>query len=193
MSLFDYVTIIPNCIPKELIEVYLSISKSNISPALTGYSDFQKTNFDHRKTNWITLPSDIIINTTSAIHNFYQNKLIKKYKKSIKTIESPQFLHYTINGKYDSHNDSEDFINGKLQRVCERDITLLIYLNDDYEGGELELIDWGCKFKPKKGTLISFPSYIEFTHRVHPVTRGDRYNIVSWICTNDRIYSRPYQ
>lgn len=190
--LFDYVSVMPNCIPKELISVFLSLSKNDTTPAETGYSENQKTDFEYRKTHWITLPNDLIINTTNAINSFYGNYLIQKYKQPIKTIESPQFLYYNVGGKYDLHNDSEDFINGKLTRVCERDITILIYLNDDYEGGELEFTDWGVKLKPKPGTLLAFPSYIEFSHRVHPVTKGERFNLVSWICTNDRIYSRPY-
>lgn len=187
MNLFDYITVIPNCISKELIQVYLNLKTEDTSPATTKYPDE-----NYRVTNWIALPLEIINNTISSITNFYDSELIKKYKQPIKFIEPPQFLYYNIGGKYDLHNDSEDFIDGKLARSCERDITLLIYLNEDYEGGELELPDWGITFKPKAGTLIAFPSYIEFSHCVRPVTKGKRYNLVSWICTEERIYSRPY-
>ena len=76
--------------------------------------------------------------------------------------------------------------------MCERDVTILIYLNDDYECGELEFTNAGVSLNPKALTLIAFPSYIEYTHRVHPVTSGERYTIVSWINTYDRIYKRPY-
>jgi Rps23 Pro-64 3,4-dihydroxylase Tpa1-like proline 4-hydroxylase len=193
MHLFDYVTLIPNCIPKELIQFYLSLKTPEVSPALTGYSDNQKTNLDYRVTNWIPLPPQIIENTTNSIAEFYNTQLISKYKQQIKNIEPPQFLHYTPGGKYDVHNDSEDFINGKLQRVCERDLTILTYLNDNYEGGELEFPDWGVKLKPKAGTVLCFPSYIEFSHRVHPVTSGERFTLVTWICTYNRIYNRPYE
>jgi Rps23 Pro-64 3,4-dihydroxylase Tpa1-like proline 4-hydroxylase len=189
---FNYVTVIPNCIPNELIQYFLSLQTEDTSPATVGYSDNQKPNLDYRVTNWIALPPETIQNTTQSIENLYNSKLIHKYRQTIKHIEPPQFLYYNEGGKYDLHNDSEDFVNGKLKRVFERDVTVLIYLNDDYEGGELEFPDWSCKFKPKAGTLIAFPSYIEFSHRVHPVTSGKRYNLVSWICTNDRIYPRPY-
>lgn len=190
--LFNYVTVIPNCISQSCIDYFLQLREIESSPALVGYNDNQKPNSDYRVTNWIPLSSEAIKNTTEAIHNLYDNHLIQVYKQPIKNIESPQLLHYQKNGKYDLHNDSEDFINNKLQRVCERDVSVLIYLNDDYTGGELEFPDWGLYFKPKAGTLIAFPSYIEFTHRVHPVTQGNRYNLVSWICTYDRIYPRPY-
>lgn len=192
MNLFNYVSVIPNCIPKELIQVFLNLKNSDTSPALTGYSDSQKANLDYRVTNWIALPPELITNTTNAIGTLYMNQLIDTYRQPIKNIEPPQFLYYNVGGKYDVHNDSEDWVNGRLTRVCERDVTILVYLNDDYEGGELEFPDWGCTFKPKAGTLIAFPSYIEFTHRVHPVTKGERFNLVSWISTQERIYSRPY-
>lgn len=190
--LFNYVSLIPNCIPKELIQLYLSLRSKETSPALTGYSNNQKANLDYRVTNWIPLPVPIIQNTIISIEHLYNNQLIDTYKQTIKHVEPPQFLCYNVGGKYDLHNDSEDYVDNKLQRVCERDVTILIYLNDDYEGGELEFPDWGVRFKPKIGTLIAFPSYIDFSHRVHSITSGQRYNLVSWICTNDRIYTRPY-
>jgi predicted 2-oxoglutarate/Fe(II)-dependent dioxygenase YbiX len=193
MHLFDYVTLIPNCIPKELIHFYLSLHTNETSPALTGYSDNQKTNLDYRVTNWIPLPPPVIENTINSVTEFYNNQLVHKYKQPIKHIEPPQFLHYTTGGKYDVHNDSEDIVDGHLKRVCERDLSILIYLNDDYEGGELEFPDWGIKLKPKAGTVLCFPSYIEFSHKVHPVTKGERFNLVSWICTSERIYDRPYE
>ena len=191
MNPFHYVTVIPKCVPKTLAKLFLSLPK-DISPATVGYSDKQKPNSSSRITNWIRLPPEIIRNTTNAIQNLYNNQLINTYKQSIKHVESPQLLYYSLDGKYDAHNDSEDFVNGQLKRVCERDVTILIYLNDDYEGGELESTNAGVSLKPKALTLIAFPSYIEYTHRVHPVTSGERYTIVSWINTNDRIYKRPY-
>lgn len=190
--LFNYVSVIPNCIPDQLVQYYLSLKDAETSPALTGYSDNQKADPSYRVTNWIPLPSDLVANTHTAIEQLYNDQLIEKYKQPIKNIELTQFLHYTVGGKYDIHNDSEDFVNGKLTRVCERDVSVLVYLNDDYEGGELEFPDWGLTLKPKKGTLIAFPSYIEFSHRVHPVTKGERFTLVSWINTKDRIYPRPY-
>jgi len=191
MNPFYYVSVIPNCVQDSLATLFLSLPK-DISVAETGYSDNQKPN-NARVTNWIKLPLDVIQNTTQAIQNLYNNQLIHTYKQSLKNIESPQLLYYPIGGKYDAHNDSEDFVNGKLKQVCDRDVTILVYLNDDYEGGELEFKNFGVSLKPKARTLIAFPSYIEYTHQVHPVTSGERYTIVSWIKTEHTIYPRPWQ
>jgi len=52
--------------------------------------------------------------------------------------------------------------------------TVLIYLNDDYQGGEA-LIGGVKKFKPKAGTAIVFPHYI--LHGAAPLISGTRYTM----------------
>jgi hypothetical protein len=52
-----------------------------------------------------------------------------------------------------------------------------LYLNDDFEGGELEFLYKPYKIKPKKGMLISIPMTEDFTHRVTPVTKGIRHTM----------------
>ena len=62
------------------------------------------------------------------------------------------------------------------------------YLNSEFGGGELEFCDLGLTIKPKKGMMIAFPSYKEFAHKVHPVTWGHRYTLVSWVQTQKHLY-----
>lgn len=58
-------------------------------------------------------------------------------------------------------------------------LSLVGVLNDDYEGGDLCLID--KEYKLKKGSVIIFPSNFMYPHLVKPVTKGTRYSFVSWI------------
>jgi predicted 2-oxoglutarate/Fe(II)-dependent dioxygenase YbiX len=51
----------------------------------------------------------------------------------------------------------------------------LIYLNDDYEGGELCFPLHGIEIKPKPGTLIMFPGNCMYLHEVKEVVSGQRY------------------
>jgi len=62
-----------------------------------------------------------------------------------------------------------------------RFLSCVLYLNDDYEGGELEFVNYGVTIKPKKATLVLFPSYYTHAHIAHPVTQGTKYSIVGWI------------
>jgi hypothetical protein len=50
--------------------------------------------------------------------------------------------------------------------------SMLFYLNDDYEGGELYFPLLNFEYKPKPGDFITFPSYEKYTHGVRPVLSG---------------------
>lgn len=58
-------------------------------------------------------------------------------------------------------------------------LTILGSLNDNYEGGELFLIDEVIELKA--GSLMIFPSNFLYPHKVTPVTKGTRYSYVSWV------------
>ena len=58
--------------------------------------------------------------------------------------------------------------------------SVLVYLNDEYEGGELYFPDLDFGVRPKKGMLIAFPGNLYYTHGVAPVTSGTRYTLSQW-------------
>lgn len=192
MSPYSLLCIKPDFVPSHIIDFLLELKNTNTSPALVGYDDNQEVT-DHRKTKWIALSDEIRGNLLNTIGITHQQYLTSLYNSEIDFIEPPQLLKYEVGDYYDVHNDSESFVDNRLARVVKRDISVLLYLNNDYEGGELEFTYLNLTIKPKAGMLIAFPSYIEFEHKVHPVTKGTRFSIVSWICTKKRIYPRPYE
>ena len=82
-------------------------------------------------------------------------------------------IKYATGTEYKSHYDS----GTQMGRI----ISALVYLNDDYEGGELEFPSFGIKIKPKAGMLILFPSNFAYRHIAHPVKSGTKYALVTWI------------
>ena len=62
-----------------------------------------------------------------------------------------------------------------------RAISALVYLNEDFDGGETEFPHFGIKIKPKPGMLLLFPSNFAYRHIAHPVTNGTKYGLVTWI------------
>ena len=60
------------------------------------------------------------------------------------------------------------------------DIATLIYLNDDYTGGEVFFPDHGISIKPEPGDLVCFPDTPDFVHGVNPITSGIRYTTPRW-------------
>lgn len=87
--------------------------------------------------------------------------------------EQYSMLRYQLNQEYKAHYDGST-------SMC-RAISALCYLNDDYEGGELEFVNQKIKIKPQAGMLILFPSNFTFAHRSMPVSQGTKYAMVTWI------------
>ncbi len=63
-------------------------------------------------------------------------------------------------------------------------ITWIVYLNDDYEGGETEFLYLSKRIKPKKGTLIMWPAGFTHTHRGNPPLSGEKYIVTGWTESN---------
>jgi hypothetical protein len=66
-----------------------------------------------------------------------------------------------------------------------------LFLNDDYEGGELFFPDLGIRLKPKTGDLVLFPGY-STKHGVDLITFGTRLNILAHFFDIKDV-SIPYQ
>jgi hypothetical protein len=72
------------------------------------------------------------------------------------------------------HSDDDDLYEGR--RKSEKHYSGLLFLSDEYEGGELTFPEFGVKIKPNSGDLILFRG--KHKHGVRPVTSGIRVNYV---------------
>ncbi len=137
---------------------------------------------------------------TEAIHlGKFRKKISMIVEKNLKQIiqdqlgatlqwyEAPDVMYYSAGGLYQTHSDSENFNSaaGVWQKFSDRDYSLLIYLSDDFEGGQLSFNRFGYSHTPQKGDLIFFPSDNRYLHTADPVTAGNRYVIVSWCATKE--------
>jgi 2OG-Fe(II) oxygenase superfamily len=62
-------------------------------------------------------------------------------------------------------------------------ITSNLYLNEDYDGGEIEFYLNGdiISYKPKAGDLIVFPSNEPYYHRVKAIKNGNKFMVRRWV------------
>lgn len=187
---YNLISIIPDYIPPKNISILRELANQDPSPATVGgaKNESESVKVKDRNTLWYPVPEDLRNKLNFTIYQAHEEFLKPKYNSTLVDIEPPQFLEYPVGGHYIEHNDSEFFKDGVWQRVVPRDIAILYYLNEDYDGGEIEFTSLGLKFKPGQGTLLAFPAYKEFPHKVHPVTSGVRHTIVSWIVTEKKIY-----
>jgi len=70
--------------------------------------------------------------------------------------------------------------DGFLTTPPQRDYTALVYLNDDFTGGELVFPALDVLITPQPGLLVSFPSNHKFVHAVPKVRSGKRYSLPVW-------------
>jgi predicted 2-oxoglutarate/Fe(II)-dependent dioxygenase YbiX len=83
-----------------------------------------------------------------------------------------QVLRYGHGQHFDGHADD----GFRFPRT----ISITAYLNDEYDGGELDYKHFNLFFKPEKGDVLVFPSNYVYNHRVVEVKSGVRYALVNW-------------
>ena len=108
------------------------------------------------------------------LYIYYKSKFPKMNSERINQID---LLKYSSGGKYEIHTDH--FTNAP------RHLSIIMNLNDEYEGGDLIFTDQReqeiKRYKLGKGTIVFFPSNFMYPHSIQPITKGNRYSIVAWL------------
>jgi hypothetical protein len=87
-----------------------------------------------------------------------------KYKEAF------NFVKYLPGKYFKIHGDHGPFYSCTVSAV--------VYLNDDYSGGEIEFTRQNLKFKPVAGDIILFPSNFVYEHASCEVFDGIKYSVV---------------
>lgn len=173
--------IIPKLLTKEECDLVLKFSLENLTlntaTTLSSNGSYYETN--SRKSNVAFYPYykkfPFLLEKISKLIN--DNISVKGFDLDINDTRF-QFTEYKFGDYFKWHTDS----NGKEITQCDRYCSLVIQLNDEYEGGDLELkLSEESTIIVEKGVgnTITFLSNIK--HRVTPVEKGNRYTLVNWI------------
>ena len=87
-------------------------------------------------------------------------------------LEYYSLVRYTEGQFFAEHSDGGEFLPRRLSMV--------IYLNDDYAGGEISFTKFNTTIKPKEKTLVLFPSTEEYSHAAQPVISGTKYVLIGF-------------
>ena len=71
-------------------------------------------------------------------------------------------------------------------------VSLVAYINDDYEGGEIYFRLQNLEIKPEAGDLVIFPSNYMYPHQAKPVKSGTKYSIVTMLDYSDKYHNPKF-
>jgi SM-20-related protein len=146
-----------------------------------------------RRTNW----AEVAEETSSLVRErlmSLRKDVAEVFGIEVNDVQRPQFLRYREGDFFAAHQDRGSDRKG-AEFAQQRQVSVVIFLNDEtnearsdtYEGGALTLFglldsgddrNVGLPVTGEAGSLIGFPS--EMLHEVTPITRGERFTVVSW-------------
>ena len=132
--------------------------------------------------------SDPLLNSTNQLIFsklvIVQNLLYQTYGVKFPYAEPCSVLRYREGQFYKRHVDNI-LLASRFQEVEQgiptRDISIVGYLNDGFEGGETYFDRQGVKVKPEAGAILAFPAYFTHPHESLPVVKGEKYAFTSWL------------
>lgn len=82
-------------------------------------------------------------------------------------------IKYEKGDHYPNHYDGNTSLG--------RHLSAILYINDNFKGGELYFKNFDVTIKPKAGMLLLFPSNYAYQHEALPIIEGTKYAIVTWL------------
>lgn len=119
-----------------------------------------------------------------------------KFNIPIENAEDLQVVRYYPNQYYNEHHDSccddNEHCANFVKRGGQRVLTVLIYLNNEFEGGNTYFKNLDLKVKPKTGDAVVFRPLAKNSNKCHPlalhaglpVTSGEKWIANVWFHEN---------
>ena len=115
---------------------------------------------------------DYLFNVVKDIIAQYQQQH-PEFELEIQEDSGYELLKYEVGDFYIQHSDSF--------KEQPRALTVIMSMNDAYEGGEVALFNRELVYKLNAGDILVFPSNFMYPHEIMPVTDGTRYSIITWV------------
>lgn len=163
-------------------------------PAYVGYQQLMPeyrdcVDFKFKKTDIEQDPSEVSIKLQSLWQDVYdaQFHAVEDYRKDYNIMdlrywEAFNFIKYGPGQHFQEHHDHGFSYN------CT--VSLVAYINDDYDGGELYFRLQDLNIKPEAGDLYIFPSNFMYPHQAMPVHSGTKYSIVTMLDYNKKFHTQ---
>lgn len=136
------------------------------------------------ENKWIYDEHDNLINS-------FIYKVSELTKKPIENQEKPTLIKYEIGGEYKNHHDyfhpGTDYYDSCMAQGGQRTHSAILYLNDDFTGGETHFPTLDITVKPKKGSIVIWNNMDngridpDSFHAGLPVIEGRKWILILWI------------
>lgn len=96
---------------------------------------------------------------------------------------TPSSIHaqkWDVGSSANPHSDNSDFDGNPTEGFDNLKYVGILYLNSDYEGGDLFFPEHGISIHPNAGSMYIFSGGVENIHGVTEIISGTRYSIVSF-------------
>lgn len=152
----------------------------------------QLLNYTEGVDSWHTQPWGVKVvmpdKTSEEISNILDKIFMTAYQKCLDfynvdlypfTNRSTPLIRFEKGYKMHEHADTAG------------DFAVIYYINDDYEGGEINFMDYNLKIKPKANSFVMFPSNADYWHEVLENTVKERYSATQWFKFTGSSIERP--
>jgi len=172
----DKVYIVEDFLFQEEIKIInLFLEKTEAKSDDTGYSPF-KTYTTNGNQQLISSFDEIYLRMKSFIEKSFDCIVYEEGLSSVIELTVGDFMSLHLDHGA-ATNEDVGFKTGSGNPT--RDISSVLYYNNNYKGGEICFPNQDLFIKPKPGTFICFPAKDEFPHEVKVITEGTR-----WCSTN---------
>jgi hypothetical protein len=190
--LYDKIVYFPNILldVDNITNIIESINSKSITPWLPWYAS-QNKNHQYGMKKEIMLANTKYETDINIIEQteYVVNSIVKAFIKGIDVYAKIYNLNEedvsfgkvnfykkeTVFGlnKYNTGSDMGPHVD-KNETNQQAYFVTALYMNDNYEGGEINFIQQEVLIKPKSGSLIIFPGTDPYIHEVLQVTKGNK-------------------
>jgi prolyl 4-hydroxylase len=180
---------IPNFLTDEECEKIIELSNNKLFPSkiYSNDKDLYSVNSRQSEQCWLRDDIPIIKNISDRVRHY--TKTYNNHQEEL------QVVNYSTGGFFSPHYDPCDGDYEYCKRMDSdngpRMLTVLFYLNDDFEGGETVFPNINKVVKPQKGKAVIFKSVNnngviirQALHGGEPVKNGNKWIANKWIHVN---------
>lgn len=167
----------------------IGLAKPQLGPATVFHQGTGEQTLDPSRDNSFLV---LRLGEMNLVTEVIRQRISAATNLPVPLFEPSQVLHYAVGQRFRPHHDFLDPANpaysDSLGRFGQRIATFLIYLNDEYEGGETSFPKINLTFRARQGDALFFANVLrdgspdfQTLHAGLPPTSGEKWVFSQWI------------